>query len=68
MVLGASDLGERYREALRAGRDLDRAMSAAIAAELRYAAALRELEEAAPACGAPGIELAGRALGEMRAV
>ncbi len=59
--------GECYREALRAGRDLDRAMRAAIDAERRYAGALRGLEDAARACSAAGIELAGRALDRRRA-
>ncbi len=58
---------ERYREALRARRDLDLGMKSLHAAERRYAGALRRLEEAARACDATDIDLAGRALGQRRA-
>ncbi|MDQ6771396.1 MAG: hypothetical protein M3024_00150 [Candidatus Dormibacteraeota bacterium] len=61
------EFGERYREALRAGRDLDLAMESIHAAELRYAGALRELDEATRACAAAGVEIAQRALGSWRA-
>ncbi|MDQ6771647.1 MAG: hypothetical protein M3024_01450 [Candidatus Dormibacteraeota bacterium] len=61
------EFGERYRAALRAGRDLDRAMDSIHAAELSYAVALRELDGATRACAAAGVEIAQRALGQWRA-